>query len=181
MHKVRQTPRLELDGKNLNIPEGRKNYSEEDAFASNCLLAEKAALRLIARAEQCTAGLIRKLKRRGYEEICINTVISRLSELNLVSDSRYAQLWLQSRLRFTRSPKQLFSSLCGKGIDRDDAEAALKTVLDEKNEQALLSRFVKKHLRKTRDRNEDGMSLKHILKSEGFSLKIIDQFLELER
>jgi regulatory protein len=145
--------------------------------------AEKPALRLIARAEQCTLGLTRKLEKRGLDTACVNEVISRLCELKLVDDSRYAQLWLESRLRLTRSPRRLLVSLCTRGIDREDAEAALKTVLDEETELALLSRFYKKYSRKASRRKEtrfltESGSLKNLFKSEGFSPQVIERFLE---
>jgi regulatory protein len=167
-----------------NSPENREiTGAEEEAFrgASACLRAEKAALRLIARAEQCTAGLSRKLEKRGHERTCVNAVISRLSSLRLIDDRRYAELWLESRLRLARSPRRLLISLCARGIDRDDAEAALKKVLDEEAEFALLARFVKKHERKAGGRREDvSNSLKHLLKSEGFSQAAIQRFLSVD-
>lgn len=131
---------------------------------------EKAALRLIARAEQCTNGLARKLERRGHDSASISEVISRLTEQKLLDDNRYARLWLQSRLRLTRSPLRLLSSLCAKGIDRNAAQTALKTVLNEETEAALLARFAKKHRNKTH--------LKYLLKSEGFSSEAIQQYLD---
>ena len=165
-----------VEGKDINA-------AEEAAFrhASACLRAEKAALRLIARAEQCTLGLTRKLEKRGHETACVNAVISRLSELRLLDDRRYARLWLASRLRLARSPRRLLSSLCGRGIDRDDAEAALKTALDEDAEFTLLARFVKRHSRKTAREGETGVrSLKYLLKSEGFSPPVIQRFFDGE-
>ncbi|MDR3020772.1 MAG: recombination regulator RecX [Treponema sp.] len=141
--------------------------------------AETAALRLIARAEQCTQGLSRKLAKRGFETECVNTVISRLLEQNLIDDKRYARLWLQSRLRFARSPLRLLSSLCGKGIERSDAENALKAVLNEETELAMLSRFAKKRQRKARDNDQSARALKYRLKSEGFSAEAIERFLVL--
>jgi regulatory protein len=175
---------------NINLTpdtaQGREiTAAEEAAFrhASACLRAEKAALRLIARAEQCTAGLSRKLQKRRHEASCAGAVISRLSELRLLDDNRFARLWLQSRLRFARSPRRLLLSLCARGIDRDDAEAALKAVLDEEAEFALLARFAKKHARKAA-RSGDGedvtRSLKYLLKSEGFSHAAIQRFLDIE-
>ena len=160
------------------------NAAEEAAFrlASACLRAEKAALRLIARAEQCTPGLVRKLKKRGHESACINAVISRLTELKLLDDRRFAQLWLESRLRLARSPRRLLSSLCSRGIDRDDGESALKAALDEDTEHALLIRFVKRHSRKAAG-NDNGAvtrSLKYLLKNEGFSSAAIQKFFDEE-
>jgi len=141
--------------------------AEEAAFrgASACLRAEKAALRLIARAEQCTAGLSRKLEKRGHERTCVNAVISRLTALRLLDDSRYAELWLESRLRLARSPRRLLISLRARGINRDDAGAALKKVLDEEAESAMLARFLKRYAKKAGGEGED---VTRLLKSEGF-------------
>ena len=137
---------------------------------------ERAALRLIARAEQCSFGLKRKLERRNYEPACINAAIFRLIDLELIDDRRFACLWLESKLHIARSPRRLLVSLCGRGIARSDAEAALKTVLDEESEFALLQRFVNK-LKKT-DKDSDPRKLKYLLKSEGFSTAAIHRFLE---
>jgi len=155
---------------------------EETAFShtsEDYPRAEKAALRLIARAEQCSAGLTRKLEKRKFDAACVNAVISRLLELKLLDDSRFARLWLESHIRHARSPRRLLSALCGRGIDHDDAEAALKNVLDEDTETAMLSRFVKKHAKKSGGGGEDvTRSLKYLLRSEGFSSSAIQKFLE---
>jgi len=142
--------------------------------------AKSTALRLIARAEQCSAGLTRKLEKRGFDSTCVSGVISGLCESNLIDDNRFARFWLQSRLHFTRSPRQLLSSLCARGIDRDDAQDALKSVLDEDAELSLMERYVKKLSRKKSRKNNGGdpsRSIKQILKNEGFSYDVINRFL----
>ena len=143
----------------------------KDNSTASFLRAEKTALRLVARAEQNTGGLARKLERRGHDSAVVSEVISRLCEQNLLNDTRFAVLWLQSRLRFARSPRRLLSSLCAKGIDRDTAETALKTVLNEDTETALLERFAKKYARGTHP-------IKYLLKSEGFSIAAINKFTD---
>ena len=125
--------------------------------------AESIALRLIARAEQCSAGLFRKLEMRGCNPASIEEVISRLTEQGLINDERYARLWLQTRVRLTRTPKRLLAGLVSKGIPRNEAQTALDAVLDEDTEMAMLNRFVKKHAKKP------PQQLKYLLKSEGFS------------
>ena len=148
--------------------------------------AEKAALRLVARAEQCSNGLSLKLKKRGFDDANISAVITRLSALNLVNDRRFAQLWLESHLRLATSPRRLLISLCGRGIDHDDAEAALKIVLDREAEQALLLRCVRKYSHKTSRGNEEAdpgilpelRSIKYKLRNEGFSAFVIEWFFE---
>jgi regulatory protein len=140
--------------------------------------AEKIALRLIARAEQCSLGLKRKLEKRKIEAACADDVISHLCELKLVDDSRYAKLWIESRLRFARSPRRLLVSLCGRGIDMDEAESVLKAALDEDTEHKMLAHFAKKYSRKIRQM--DGLSLKLFLKNEGFSPQAINNYINDE-
>ena len=173
-------PELNISSDGLCLNEGDEISAAEEAafrFASECLRAEKAALRLITRAEQCTFGLSRKLEKRGAAAACISAVISRLLDLGLLDDARFAKAWLTSRLRLARSPRRLFVSLCGRGISRDDAETALKSVLDEETEFVMLKRFVKKYARKA---GTDVRSQKYFLKNEGFSHEVIHKFLGLE-
>jgi len=156
-------------------------HEEGFRFASECLRAEKAALRLIARAEQCSLGLARKLEHRGHRAACINTVLSHLSELKFIDDGRFARFWLESRLRLARSPRRMLIALCGRGINRDDAQAAINAVLDEKTEADILSRYVKKRklARKKHAHEDSGLrQLKFELKSEGFSSHAIQSFFD---
>ena len=156
------------------------------AEESGYQLAEKAALRLIARAEQCSAGLSRKLEKRKHDAVVVSEVISNLIKLKLLDDNRFARLWLESRIRLTRSPRQLLSSLCAKGINRDEAEAALKNVLDDETELSIIIRYVKKNAKKiskngdvTREsRQSSQRSIKYMLRNEGFSFAVIDRYLE---
>jgi regulatory protein len=151
-------------------------------FAASCWRTERAALRLIARAEQTTAGLGRKLEHRGHASSCVQTVLRRLADLSLVSDSRYAALWLQSRLaRGSVSPAALLRGLCSRGIDRDLARETVKTELNAEKESALLKNYVEKKIprRKLRRPSADpGLVLRQKLKQEGFSSSAIRSFWE---
>ena len=156
--------------------------SEEQGFrfASACLRAEKAALPLIARAEQNSSGLSRKLKKRGHDPACIDAVISRLCETGLLDDRRYARLWLESRInRQASSPLRLLAALRTRNIDRHDAEAVLKEILDEETERQLLERYVQKLQRRQKDTDSAaGRSLRYVLKNEGFSSLAIQCFFD---
>jgi regulatory protein len=168
------------------MAEGREiSRPEEDGFrfASACMRAEKAALQLIARAEQNSMGLSRKLKKRGHDSACARAVIAQLCETGLLDDRRYARLWLEARIsRQASSPRRLLAAIRSRGIDQDDAEAVLKNVLDDETERQLLERYVEKYRRRMRgpDINdaEARRSLKYLLKSEGFSYSMIHLFFE---
>jgi regulatory protein len=152
-------------------------------FASACLRAEKAALRLIARAEQSTLGLTRKLEKRGHDPACARHAVSRLCESGLLDDRRYARLWLDTRISHrSSSPRRLLIALCARGIDRDDTDAALKDALDDDAEFLLLKRYAEKLQRKRKINSDDDdtdRSLKHLLKGEGFSSLAIQRFFDV--
>ena len=167
------------DSWNYNSLEGRDLAAwEEEAFrfAARCYLAEKAALRLIARAEQNSLGLTAKLERRGYDASVVKAVISRLLGRNLLNDERYAELWIRSCLaRKTQSPLWLLASLQKRGIDRDTAKRTIKKVLDEETEYSLLLKYIEKI--DILDNNiKNGSKTK--LKCEGFSPEILNRFFD---
>jgi regulatory protein len=155
--------------------------AEEEGFrfASSCLRAEKAALQLIARAEQNTFGLSRKLLKRGHDSACIRAVIAQLCETSLLDDRRYGRFWLEARINCrASSPRLLLAALCAR-IDRDDAEAVLKETLDDETEQNLLNRYAQKLRRKPKNADDDSArSLRYTLKSEGFSSAAIQAFFD---
>jgi regulatory protein len=147
-------------------------------FASSCLRCEQVALRLVAHAEQTTYGLSRKLEQRGHGASSVRAVVSHLSELEIVSDHRYAELWLHSRLTWGGdSPRRLNAALCGKGIDRDVASAALKEALSLEKETFLIRRFLEKK-RLSAESGEAGRSLKQMLRAEGFSRTALEAALD---
>ncbi|MDR0583635.1 MAG: recombination regulator RecX [Treponema sp.] len=169
--------------------EGREISAGEEAgfrFASACLRAERAALRLIARAEQTVSGLGRKLEQRGNKPLCVRAVVSRLAGTGLVDDRRFARLWLETRLGRRRdSPRRLLSALRSRGISREDAGTALQSVLNDETERALLGRFMEKqrHLRgfcaaEIRSETDVLRSVRFKLRSEGFSSGVIQRFFD---
>jgi regulatory protein len=160
---------------------GRELSAQEEEvlrFAASCYRAEQAGKRLIARAEQNSAGLSRKLERRGYGSTCVSAVISCFAGLDLVNDSRYAERWLRARLARKGGkipgPRRLQAMLMSRGIDREDAGTALKSVLDDEAEWALLQSYIKKIPSGT----AGAYSLRSQLRYEGFSASVLNRFFE---
>jgi regulatory protein len=147
---------------------------ESFRFASSCLRGEKAALRLVSRAEQTSLGLRRKLEKAGYSPSCVRAVLARLEELGIVDDSRYARLWLRARLASkAEGPRRLLAALRHRGIPRQDAEKVLRSVLDPAEERALLEKFIKKNRLSGEEPN-----IGNILRGEGFSPLLIREYRE---
>ncbi|MDR2767989.1 MAG: recombination regulator RecX [Treponema sp.] len=140
------------------------------AYAS----AEQAALRLIARAEQNTAGLFRKLAARKHSPSVITDVLARLVETRLLDDERYARLWLKGRLAYSnKGPRFLLASLQARGIERETAKAALNETLGADLEKNLIRRVL---ARKKLDMNEE--TTRRLLRYEGFTADIIAELRE---
>ncbi|MCL2608402.1 MAG: recombination regulator RecX [Treponema sp.] len=152
---------------------------EEEAllFAAECLTVEKAALNLVAYAEQSVFGLNRKLAQRGHGRAGIKAVLARLCDLGLVDDERYCRFWLEARLaREGMSPARLLAGLYGKGVARGPATSAVEALLDDDAEDLLLANFVRKLER--RGTSTGDPALKYVLRREGFSGRAIEVFLE---
>lgn len=157
-----------LEALHTELPE---EAVEAIRFAGVCFDAEVVALRLAARAEQTRLGLTAKLERRGYNAAAVRAVVSRLSELGILSDRRYAELWLQDRLaRKAETPRRLSAALYGRGIDRKAVAEALKAALDFETELGLAKAY--------REKIPPGTALKRLLKQEGFSSGVIQAVLE---
>jgi regulatory protein len=153
---------------------------EQESSNPEYTQAEKAALQLIARAEQSVFGLTRKLEKRGYPSAAIGEVIANLCETGLLDDRRFARLWLETRIERQTSPWRLRTALCSRGISRNDADYALNETLDEETEMRLLRRFAEKLERKHKQKTggETIQSLRYMLKSEGFSSLSVQRFFD---
>jgi regulatory protein len=138
-------------------------------------VAEKAALRLIAHAEQNSRTLTVKLLKKGFDADVIKEVVSRFLDRNLLNDTRYAELWIRSRLsgRKKLSPLWLLGSLGKKGIDKKSSQKALENVLDEETEYSLLLNYVEKM---DIAKSKVTWVMKKQLKKEGFSPEALDRF-----
>ena len=161
---------------------------EDPQFDAACHLAEKSALKLIARAEQNSLRLAAKLENKGFDAAVVKEVVSRLLDRDLLNDTRYAELWIRSRLSSEKkiSPLWLRSSLSRKGIGMESSQKALEKILDPETEYSLLLRYlgVCEDAPEVPPRNEvsgnkEGGIKRAFLKKEGFSVAVLDRYYNL--
>jgi regulatory protein len=162
------------DGGAVELPAAGGDLEPEEEkglrFAAACLQAENAALKLTARAEQCSPLLTVKLRRRGWDGAVIAAVLRRMEDCGLVDDGRYAERWLASRLaRKADSPRKLRGLLMAKGLDARTAHNGLKKALSGGGEIALLERYL-------RGRSLEKAGGRGALRAEGFSAEALDVF-----
>jgi regulatory protein len=151
-------------------------------FAAGCYRAERAALALIARAEQTRFGLKGKLERKGIDAASVRAALDYLEELGIVSDKRFAELWLDSKLRHIGAgrggrlcPRKLLSSLLGRSIPADIARKALAAALDSATERALLDSYIAGTFPNI---DRDDASVRQRLREAGFSSAAIRAYWE---
>lgn len=138
--------------------------------------ALKDALRLVARAEQCSSGLSLKLQKKGYSRVEVCSAIDALVKTGMLDDLRYARLWVASRIkRKADSPRELLYALRGKGISRDTAVTALKETLTADVQLELLRRFVEKN---GLNESADDEAGRKRLCFDGFSAEVLDSFFD---
>ena len=82
-------------------------------------------MRLLARREHSIRELTAKLLARGFEADAVAAVMNALAAKNLVSDTRFVEEFIASRLRRGTGPAKIREELRGRGVDASHAEAEL--------------------------------------------------------
>lgn len=83
------------------------------------------AMDLLARREHSVKELLRKLSERYEETELIADVVRQLSEDNLVSDSRFAEMYIRSRIGRQFGPVKIKNDLRERGVSEDKIRFAL--------------------------------------------------------
>lgn len=102
-------------------------------------VARTILLRRLSAAPRTRSELRTDLLRRGLAEDVADRVLDRFTEVGLIDDTAYAQLWVDSRQRTRGSARGVLrQELRAKGVSDDDAALALDGI----NEDAERSRAV---------------------------------------
>ncbi len=136
------------------------------------------ALDLLAARAHSRRGLGVKLLRRGFPAAVVEGVLDRLEEQQLLDDRRFADQWVESRLR--RRPEGPFPLIAGlrrRGVPRAVAEQAVRSRLGPEEER----RSAREALRRLRRRGmEDPSALIARLAARGFRASLVRALLEEE-
>ncbi|MCA9934326.1 MAG: RecX family transcriptional regulator [Ardenticatenaceae bacterium] len=91
--------------------------------------AKESAVRLIGQRPRSVAEIRLRLQRKGYDELLVDRVVTRLQEVELLDDAAFTRYWVDQREAFKpRSQMALRQELMQKGISRETIEAALAQV-----------------------------------------------------
>jgi regulatory protein len=132
-----------------NIKEGQEIDS---SLLDKIIASEKKykikeqALTLLTYRMRSKKELIDRLKKKGGEVSLINEVIKELERVDLINDTKFAELWVRERSKLY-GPIRLRSELLGKGIDKE----IIDKVLDKFDERTLSEHLAKQWLRKNKN------------------------------
>ncbi len=99
-----------------------------------------AALHLLARRDQSSAELTRKLDAKGFPAEEITAVIARLQQLTYLDDRRFAEQWAARAVREGKAVgPRLRLELRRRGIAPETAEAAMAAAGEELDERRAIA------------------------------------------
>lgn len=106
------------------------------------------ALRLIDTRPRSTFEVTSRLKKAGYGEEVIASVMDRLKTANLVGDAEFARTWVENRCIFRpRSKRALVLELHQKGL----AENEIQSAISDLDETSLALKTAEKYASRCKD------------------------------
>lgn len=101
------------------------------------------ALRWLARREYATRELTERLAKRGVPGDVAAEAVAELADEGMVSDQRYAEACVRTRLRKRYGPLRILAELSQRGVDDGVAQAALEA--DDPDWVALARSWLRGH------------------------------------
>ena len=132
-----------------------------------------AAVHYLSYRPRSEPELRQRLRRRGFNDDSIETVITRLKKLDLVDDTAFAQFWKENRESFSpRSQWLTRLELKQKGVSEDIIDQVVDTIDDE--DSAYRAALKKARSLSMTDYQSFRRRLGEHLKRRGFSYRVIN-------
>lgn len=136
------------------------------------------AVRLLARRDHSRFELASKLTQRGFEAAEVEIEVERLSAAGLLDDGRFAELFVEQRMRRGDGPVKIRAALTERGVAGSLIDTALEPMAEEWPECAravLHKRFGDSH---AGDRREQARRVR-FLQGRGFpaglAMRVVEQ------
>lgn len=149
--------KIELDGQfafvlykgelsRFSIREGEELPEEVYQKIKKDVVLKRAKLRamhLLGDMARTEAGLREKLKQGLYPDDIIEDAIAYVKSFGYLDDFQYAENFIESR-RTSKSKKEIYALLCGKGIPQEQIELAMECCYGSEGEQDAIRQIIKK-------------------------------------
>jgi regulatory protein len=162
-----------------------KRLSESEYGELSAGLQERklrdTAYRLLARRSHSIKELADKLRQRGFPISEISELVDEFREKELLDDRRFAESWVENRLRLRpRGKRLLIAELRSKGVDGHTAEEIVREKLDGTDEsERAFKLLIERRQRLVRENWVDTKRKIHnFLRYRGFDLDDIRRAAE---
>ncbi len=135
-------------------------------------------VRLLAQREHSARELERKLLARGLDASLVVRVLDELKALDLQSDERFAESFLQSRLRRGQGPLRIRQGLLERGLKEREIEQVLTQTTEFWVELAEAARRKRFSERPTRDAADAWGAQARFLSRRGFPSDVVYAVLD---
>lgn len=145
------------------------------AEADNFMKAKSDALRYIEKSYKTEKEILNKLSKKGYDGKVISKVLSFMKEYNFMDDNKYAQSYINDKLR-SQGKNRIVYGLRQKGIKDDIIYDKIESIDSEAQEDTAFRLAEKKYnILKNRetDKRKLYQKLAQHLVSRGYSWEII--------
>lgn len=134
------------------------------------------AIQLLARREHSRTELIRKLQQRGFDNELIMSVTEQLISNGLLSDVRFAELFVRSRMGAGYGSQRIAEELRQRGISRTEIQFALQSNAQADWKTMLGHAWRKKFAHPPRTSKEQAQQLRYLL-YRGFTSEQVSAFM----
>ncbi len=134
------------------------------------------ALRYLERREHTRFELKTKLSRKGFEEHDILKALTDLERRGLLSQERYIEDYIESRIRKGYGPNRIKMELVGKRLSAEEIEVGMQATDTDWLENAHCC-YAKKYREPIQD-NQDKAKRMQYLYRQGYPQEIIREVLE---
>lgn len=149
--------KVELDGQfafvlykgelsRFSIQEGSELPEDEYYQIKKDVVLKRAKLRamhLLTDMARTEAGLREKLKQGMYPEDVVEDAIVYVKSFGYLDDYQYAENFIESR-RNSKSKKEIYALLCGKGVPQEKIDLAMEHCYDQGGEQEAIRQIIRK-------------------------------------
>ena len=172
----------------FRLEKGRKlSASEFEQFSGQFedRRLREIAFRLLSYRSRSEKELADRLRRKGFTSSKVERLISEFRDRNLVSDLRFAEDWVENRLRFKpRGSRLLVMELLAKGVAKETAEQVVREKFAGINEMELAFELLQSRRQRFTQENSVDRRRKmyNFLRYRGFShddvMRAAGRFLE---
>ena len=140
--------------------------------------AKARAMHLLEDMDRTESGLREKLKQGFYPEEAIESAVQYVKLFHYIDDLRYAEQFIETK-KSSKSRKEIYAQLCGKGVAADKIELAFEECYREENEREAIQQLIrKKRISLSQSDSAEMQKLYGYLARKGFRYEDIRQVIQ---